>query len=504
MSAFDRCQAAPIDLEDVWLNARMQRSLAVAVPLVSSILFSIALVAAAPPSEWPRFRGPNGSGVGSDQPFPTSIGPGTNVAWKTPLPPGHSSPIVAGDRVFVTGLDNDELVTLSLDSRTGRSVWRAVAPRLRQQRVDSRNNPASPTPAADGGNVFVFFQDFGLLSYDRHGRERWRLPLGPFTNAYGMGSSPVVIGDLVVLVCDQSTGSFMVAVGKHDGRVRWKVERPDVTSGHSTPVVFEPARGPKQLLVPGSFYLASYDIRNGRKLWWSGGLAFEMKATPVHDGSIVYISGTSTTSFQDSYDRSIPRFEEVRSADKDGDGRFSAEEVPDALAKKWMRLLDLDGDSLIGESEWTRYRAARKNPGGLWAFRMAGSGDLTGKNTVWHYDKSVPQLPSPLLYRKVLYIANDGGTVTGFDPETGRVVAQRRIAEAVDSYYASPVAAGGHILVASESGKIAALAADGTLKVVAVSDLDEPVYATPAIVDGRLYIRTRSALYCFSNRSAGN
>ncbi|CAN5659984.1 hypothetical protein BH18ACI5_BH18ACI5_00500 [soil metagenome] len=475
----------------------MTRLPAPAVALVWLMLTVTTIAASA--SDWPRFRGPNGSGVGGDRPFPTTFGPTNHVVWKTLLPPGHSSPIVTEEQVIVTALDKDELVTLALDRKTGQQVWRAVAPRTRQQRVDSRNNPASPTPAADNGNLFVFFQDFGLLSYDRQGRERWRLPLGPFTNAYGMGSSPIVAGDLVVLVCDQSAGSFMVAVGKNDGRIRWRVERPEVTSGHSTPVLFEPSRGPKQLLVPGSFYLAAYDLKDGRKLWWSGGLAFEMKATPVHDGSIVYISGTSTASFQDSYDRSIPPFEEVRSADKDGDGRFSAAEVPDALAKKWMRLLDLDGDSLISESEWTRYRAARKNPGGLWAFRMEGSGDLTGRNTLWHHEKAVPQLPSPLLYRKVLYLVNDGGVVTGFDPATGRLIAQRRLEQAVDAYYASPVAAGGKILVASESGKVSVLSSDGALRVLTVNDLDEPVHATPAIVDGRLYVRTRSSLYCFSD-----
>jgi hypothetical protein len=317
-----------------------------------------------------------------------------------------------------------------------------------------------------------------------------------------MGSSPIVVDDLVILVCDQSVGAFMVAVGKDDGRVRWKVDRFDVTSGHSTPVVFKPQTGPKQLLVPGSFYLSAYDVKDGRRLWWSGGLAFEMKATPVHDGSIVYISGTSTTSFQDSYDRSIPSFETLRAADKDGDGRFSAAEVPDALAKKWLKLLDLDGDGLINEAEWTRYQTARRNPGGLWAFRMNGTGDLTGKNTAWHYEKAVPQLASPLLYRNVLYLVNDGGIVNAFDPATGRLRAQRRLDQAVDSYYASPVAAGGQILVASESGKVSVLSSDETLSVLGVGDLDQPVHATPAIVDGRVYIRTRSALYCFgdSNR----
>lgn len=449
--------------------------------------------------DWPRFRGPNGTGVAAGM-LPAGLSR-EYVIWKTPLPPGHSSPVVAGDRAFVTAVDKDRLLTIALDKDSGRIVWEAAAPRVRQQRVDARNNPASPTPAVDGGNVFVFFQDFGLLSYDAGGRERWRLTLGPFTNAYGMGASPIVAKDLVVLVCDQSEGSFVIAVGKDDGVVRWRAERPDATSGHSTPVLFEPRGGPPQLLVPGSFFLTSYDLLTGRRLWWSGGLAFEMKATPVHDGVNVFISGTSTSSFHDSYDRSIPPFKEVRAADKNGDGRFSREEVPDELARKWMRLLDLNGDTLIDETEWNRYRAARRSPGGLWAFRMGGRGDVTGQNVVWHYEKSVPQLPSPLLHRERLYLVNDGGIVTAFDPSSGAVVAQRRLPGTTGAFYASPVAAGTRLLVVSESGDAAILATNDTLDVVATAQLDDLVYATPALSNGRIFMRTRGALYCFGERA---
>ena len=465
--------------------------------LLALVWLTLAPAAA---SDWPRFRGPNGSGVGADVALPVEFGPDRNVIWKTPLPPGHSSPILSADHVFVTAADGDELVTIALDRRTGRIAWQAAAPRVRQQRVDAHNNPASPSPVTDGESVFVFFQDFGLLSYDARGRERWRLPLGPFTNAYGMGASPILAGDLVVLICDQSIGSFMLAVGKDDGRIRWTVDRPGATSGHSTPVLFEPASGRRQLLVPGSFYLSGYDVATGDRLWWAAGLAFEMKATPVHDGATVYISGTNTSSFQDSYGGNVPSFADVRAADKDGDGRFSRDEAPDQLAQKWMRLLDLDGDGLLDEAEWNRYREARGSAGGMWAFRLGGAGDVTEKNTVWHQDRGVPQLPSPVLYRDVLYLVNDGGIVTAYDPATGRVLSQVRLRDAADSYYASPVAADGKIFLVSELGKVSVLAADGSLRVLAVNDLDDVAYATPAIAGGRLYVRTQATLYCFGLR----
>lgn len=449
---------------------------------------------------WSRFRGPNGAGVADDSAVPVEFGPEQNLLWRTPLPPGHSSPVLSDDRVFLTAAEGEMLLTIAIDRLSGRIVWQARTPRIHALPVDKRNNPASPSPATDGQNAYVFFQDVGLVSYDREGRERWRVPLGPFNNAYGMGASPIVAGDLVILVCDQSTGSFIVAVGRDNGEVRWRVERPEATSGHSTPVVLEPQGRPQELLVPGSFYLTSYELQTGRKLWWTGGLAFEMKATPVHDGSVVYISGTSAASFEDSYGRNIPAFQEVRAADVNGDGRFSRDELPDQLARRWLRLLDLDGDSLIDQKEWNRYREARRSAGGLWAFKAGGQGDMSGRNVLWHYEKAVPQLPSPLLYRGLLYMVNDGGIVTALDPASGRVAGQRRLGEAVDSYYASPVAGDGKIVLASESGKVSILEAGAALQRLAVNDLGDLIYATPAISKGRLFIRTRGALYCFGPR----
>jgi outer membrane protein assembly factor BamB len=457
-----------------------------------------------PARDWTRFRGPNGSGVADSSGFPTEFGPEKNVVWKVALPPGHSSPILDGDRVYVTASEGDSLLTLAIDRASGAILWRSEAPRPRVLRVDKRNNPASATPVTSGGNVFVFFQDFGLISYDRTGRERWKVPLGPFDNAYGMGASPIVADGLVIMVCDQSNGSFMIAVGEGDGTIRWRVERPESKSGHSTPVVYRPANAPAQLLVPGSFLLASYAIATGEKLWWARGLAFEMKATPVMDGPTVFIHGTSTSAYQDSYDGKIPSFEDLRADnDKDRDGRFSREEAPDALVKKWFSLMDLDHDGFLNPQEWSYYQAGRSSKGGMWAFTLGGKGDVTETAARWHYDRSIPQLTSPLIYKGVLYIVNDGGIMTAIDPLKGEPLLRSRLEGAVDSYYASPVAGHGKILVVSESGKAVVLKADGALSVLAVNELDAMVYATPALADNRLYLRTTDAIYCFGSGATG-
>ena len=167
-------------------------------------------------SDWPRFRGPNGTGVDDSAALPSEIGASKNVAWKTPLPQGHSSPIVSAGRIFLTAAEDGKLYTLCLDSTTGRVLWKRECPRTRREELDKRNHPASPTPVADGKNVYVFFADYGLVSYDFNGVERWRTPLGPFQNLYGMGASPILAGDKVVLVCDQNSGSFIIALGRRE------------------------------------------------------------------------------------------------------------------------------------------------------------------------------------------------------------------------------------------------------------------------------------------------
>ena len=224
----------------------------------------LAAFLAAGDGEWSRFRGPNGSGVMETSGLPSEFGPERNVIWKAPLPPGHSSPVLSADRIYVTATEGDALLAIALERKTGRELWRRDVKRRHATRVDKRNHPASPSPAVDGTNVVVFFQDAGLVSFDRDGRERWSIPLGPFNNSYGMGSSPIVVDDMVILVCDQTIGSYMLAVDKATGKIRWKVERPEAKTGHSTPVVYRPPNQDAQLLVPGSFSLTAYSSKARR------------------------------------------------------------------------------------------------------------------------------------------------------------------------------------------------------------------------------------------------
>jgi outer membrane protein assembly factor BamB len=449
--------------------------------------------------EWSRFRGPNGSGVSNAARVPVEFGPATNLLWRTPLPPGHSSPILFGGRIYLTGFRGDALLTIALDAATGAVVWEKEAPPVRTNVVDKRNNPASPSPAIDDSGVYVFFPDYGLLAYDASGAERWRMPLGPFNNIYGMGASPIVVGDLVVLSCDQSTGSFLLAVDKRTGRERWRTPRPEARSGHSTPIVWRAADGQSQILLPGSFLLTAYDAASGAKRWWVRGLSFELKSVPVVSGDTLYINGYGSTENEPgSRFTAAPAEDVFRKDDANGDGRLQKTEVTDARARGgWFGAIDLDGDGALSRDEWEYYRAALESENGLMAIKLGGAGDMTGSAIRWKYRRSVPQLPSPLLYRDVLYIVNDGGIVTTLNPDTGEVIKQGRLSGALDHYFASPIAADGHVYFTSERGSIAVLEPTGDLTPIAVNQIGEDCYATPAVTDGRIYVRSRETLWAF-------
>jgi outer membrane protein assembly factor BamB len=465
---------------------------------IRAVVFGVLVASPATASEWSRFRGPNGTGVDtSGKALPLRFGPAENVLWKTELPPGHSSPILTENRVFLTAFQDEELLTYCLDRRTGEILWRREAPRERVTKVDDRNNAASPSPAVDEKGVYVFFPDYGLLAYDFEGKERWKHPLEAFENVYGMGASPVVAGDNVVLVCDQNLGSFIVALKRDTGEVAWKVDRPEATSGHSTPVLYPNPAGELEVIVPGSFQLTSYSAVTGRKLWWVTGLSFEMKSTPVLSDGIVYINGYGAPENQPGTNVEAPSWSEALAVqDKDRDGLLSGDEV-EGHARSWFGFTDLSGDKHLDELEWRYYEAALASRNGILAIRVGGEGDMTEKSVAWAYHKRVPQLPSPLLYQGVLYMVNDGGVVTSLDPATGEVRSQGRLKGAVDNYYASPVAADGKIFMSSELGKVAVVKPGGSLEILAVNDLGDLIYATPAIDGGRLYVRTRGALYCF-------
>jgi outer membrane protein assembly factor BamB len=465
------------------------------------IVCLVMLLGGAASGQWDRFRGPNGTGVSAESAgLPAEFGPVKNLIWRRELPPGHSSPVIAAGRIYLTAVEHDRLYTICLEADGGRILWREEAPRSRREKLHALNNPASPTPVSDGENVYTFFADFGLLSYTRDGKERWRLPLGPFKNVYGMGVSPVLADDVVVLVIDQDKNSFIVAAGQSDGKVRWQKPRPEALSGASTPVVIKRSTAPSLILAPASFRMDAYSARDGEAVWWVAGLPSEMKSTPVVAGGLVYVSGFNTPENDPGRQVALPTWQELLARDDaNRDGAIQKEEVSDARTKKYWDFLDTEGRGKIGEAEWKLYQSVMAAENGLYAFKPGSRGDATA-NLVWKYQRSVPQLPSLVVYRDVLYMLNDRGVLTTLDAATGRLLRQDRVRGLSDNYYASPVAGDGKIFLASHNGVVTVLRVGGQQELLAANPLEEEIFATPAIANGRLYVRTVSALYCFGTR----
>jgi outer membrane protein assembly factor BamB len=446
-------------------------------------------------NDWLRFRGPNGSGVAEGSSLPTEFGAKKNLAWKTAVPFARSSPVVTADRIFLTASEDDKLVTVALDRKTGKLLWRRDVPRARRMSIYKANDAASPTPVSDGKNVFAFFAELGLISYGPDGKERWRLPLGPFNSFYGMGGSPVLAGNTLVMVCDQRTNSFIIAVDARDGKELWRKSRPYEES-YSTPAVYTPKLGPPQLLVMGSSTLDAYSIDKGERLWWVTKVGSYPKGVPIFGTDMVYVTG-------DGSDQPFfPPFDDnLKANDKDNDQRLSRDEmksIPEAT--EHFGWVDANNDGYIDREEWDFIRNNSVTSGhGLSAVRLGGQGDLTSTNVVWRVKKSYPSIPAPLLYQGVMYLMKEGGIVTSLDPAKGEVLKQGRTPDALEEYYASPVAGDGKIFVISASGKVTVLKAGAQWEVLAMNDLGEEVWATPAIAGNNLFIRTRSALYSFAN-----
>jgi outer membrane protein assembly factor BamB len=454
-------------------------------------------------SDWAQFRGPNASGIADGNPdLPVEFDPTTNVIWRTALPPGHSSPSLGKDSIFVTAIENEKLLTISLERATGRIQWRRESPRPRKQVIERpANSPVSATPVTDGRNVFVFFQDFGLLAYGPDGGELWRVPLGPFNNPFGHGASPILAGDTLLMNCDQDTNSFLLAIDKNTGRTRWRAERAHAQRGYATPVLYRASDGTQQVIVAGSYRLSGYDLRTGKEIWYIRRLPWQIKPTPVVTGDIVFFSTWASES-EPGEQENVSSFEEaLAKLDKNKDGKLGKDEIVDPKAKaRFDEYLDLDDSGFLEARDWSQFQERRLGENAIRAYRLGGSGDITDTNFLWKSSKSLPNVPSPLAYRGILYLLKEGGILTSYDAKTGEILKQARLQGALGDYYSSPIAADGRIYVTSEEGKVVVITAGAQWQVVRINTMDDECKATPAIANDKLYVRTRSALYCFAKK----
>jgi outer membrane protein assembly factor BamB len=404
-----------------------------------------ALAGTAPAGNWPRFRGPNGSGVADDKGIPVRWDAQAGVLWKVALPGlGNSSPVVWGERLFVqtASPDGRERRLLCLDTRTGKTLWSRAMPGARAK-THPKNTLASSTPATDGQRVYAAFwdgKDIELAAFDLDGKQAWSRNLGTFTSQHGAGASPVVYGDKVYFANDQDGTSTLLAFNKKDGTTAWEAGRPAYRACYSSPMLRrEPGAAP-ELLVISTMEFTGYDPQTGGKDWawhWKFTAPMPLRTT----GSPVYADGT---------------------------------------------LFACSGDG--------------GGPRHMVAVKLDGHGKDTRSRLLWENKKDFPYVPTILVRDGHLYFVNDRGVAGCFEAQTGKRVWLERLSG--DSFISSPVLVDGRIYAASEGGEVFVLAAEPTFRLLARNPLGEGIRATPAVAGGRLFLRGEQHLYCIGGSGA--
>jgi outer membrane protein assembly factor BamB len=437
---------------------RQNGSRRLSTSLAATLLAATTTVSA---QNWPSFRGPDGSGVApaGKPPLTWDVGSSRNVAWKAALPGlAHSSPIVWGDRIYVTtavassgsttirtgdsskaGIDSaTDMIShtwrlLALDSASGKILWdRAVhqgVPRLKRHVKASH---ASATPATDGRQIVALLGSEGLFCFDMNGMLRWRQDLGVMdvglvddpSYQWGPASSPVIFENLVVVQNDRHRDSFVAAFELATGKQVWRTAHDEYPSW-ATPAVIR-SNGRTEIVTNAGKHIRGFDPKTGRELWRLSDNLTQVKVpTPVAAGDLVIVTG------------GYP-------------------------------------------------------PGGrpIYAIRPGGSGELSPKALAWRTDRGAPYTGTPLVYDGILYACTDNGILSAYDPATGERIYQQRVSPDGAGFSASPVAAGGRIYLASEDGDVFVVRAGRTFELLATNRMGEILMATPAISGNLLIVRT--------------
>lgn len=457
----------------------------------------LALCAGVSGEDWTRFRGVNGAGVAEGSRYPDELGKASNVVWRSPVRVGKSSPILTKRHVFLTGLEGSKLYTQCFDRQTGKLLWERSVDRVHDTLANRLNHPAGITPVSDGENVYSFFKDYGFVSYDAQGNVRWKAPMGPFNNVMGLGASPILAGSNVVLLADQVEDSFVAAVDRENGELRWKTEREE-GEGWGTPLLYDPA-GRKAFIVTASRgQFGSYTVDGGKRVSGLRGLPTTVVGSPVIQDGVLYVQGYGA-------DAPSPFSQRLEKLDKNHDGQLSRDEYLDDAFLFGIAKYVGNRDGVITEAEWNAKQKEIMGPNCLVAYRLEydAKGAITPRE-LWRYDKSFTGvIPSPLIYGDVVYFVKNGGILTSLDAKTGAALKTGRVTGALGGYSSSPVAADGKIYIGSEDGNLAVLRAGKEWEVLSVTNIGEAIYATPALSGGEIYLRTDEALYRFGVKASG-
>lgn len=433
---------------------------------------------------WTRFRGPNGSGVARDTTgYPSVL---DSPAWRTPARHGKSSPVLTSKHVFLSAAEGGKLYTQCFDRGTGALVWERFVEPVHSEAVNALNHAAALSPVTDGVNVYVFFKDFGLVSYDPAGRLRWKVRLGPFTNVMGLGASPIIAEGRLIVVVDQVDDAYIAAFDLRNGEIRWKTPRGEVDAWGS-PLVHQ-----SRVLTVSRGQIGAHRISDGKRTLTQTGLPPTIVASPILDGDRLYFFGYGS-------EGPSPFASRLARLDRNKDGVLSPDEYGDDAFMRGVGKYKGNRDGIVTQEEWDEKQRETLGSNGLMAFELARDG-VSQPRELWRYEKSFSYIvPSLVLVDGVLYSVKNGGILSSFDAATGRLLKAGRVAGASGGYSASPVAAQGKLYLASEDGVVVVLRAGGAdWDVLSTKALEEPIHATPALSGGSVYVRTGSALYRFN------
>ena len=418
--------------------------------LVVLFFFVAGLIRA---ENWPGWRGPSGDGVSAGEGIPTKWSSTENIAWKIAVPgEGHSSPIVWGDKVFLTSslTEKNKRILLCIDRLSGQTVWQRDVVQSPPETIHRLNSRASGTPATDGKQVYVTFMraegdkviapNVGserlitpgkiiVAAYDLDGNEKWKTNVGDFVSAHGFNTCPVLFEDLVILNGDHDGDAYLVALDRQFGRERWRIRRENKTRSYVTPIIRE-IDGITQMILSGSLCVASYDPRNGKRHWIVDGPTEQFVASMVYDGNYVFATG--------------------------------------------------------GYPE--RHTLA---------IRPGGKGNVTDTHIAWRTTRGAAYVPSPIISGRYLLMVADSGIASCFEARTGKRHWMERLP---GGHSPSPVSADGLVYFVSDRGVATVIRPSETFAVIAKNELGEPVSASPAISQGQIFLRTHQHLYCIGSK----
>jgi outer membrane protein assembly factor BamB len=423
---------------------------------------------------WPSFRGPQASGVADGQNLPDkwNVKTGENILWRTPIPGlAHSSPVVWGNWIFVTsavssdpkatfrpGLYGDgdaskdrsvhRWIIYAIDKRNGKIVWERVAHQgepLEKRHIKATY--ANSTPATDGRIVVAWFGSQGVHAYDVNGRFLWKVDLGRVdmgaydvpTYEWGPASSPIIWNDLVIVQCDTQADSFLLALDANTGKTVWKTDREELPSW-GTPTVVQTSAG-TQLIANASNFIRAYDPRTGKELWRLGRSSKITAPTPIFgDDLIVVASGRGP-------------------------------ERPIFVVRPNAR-----GDLTLAD------------------------GKASSDTIAWSKTGRGSYMPTPLIYRGLLYVLANNGTFDAYNLKTGDEIYRQRLPTVGSGFSASPVASDGKIYLSNEDGEILVIGAGEKFTHITTNSIGELLMATPALSEGVMYVRSSQSLFAIGRK----